>query len=121
VLVVQFRLRWIGSAPWAHRIFRSTCTVNTPLFAGFPGFVSKLWMFDSGTGVYRGLYQWDGAEQARAYAERLCQVLRLVCVSSSIDYQVTPGVSRSRVLTWAAAHGDHPSGWWVTRLGSTAA
>ncbi len=32
--------------------------MHTPLFAGFPGFRSKLWIDDVETGVYRGVYEW---------------------------------------------------------------
>jgi hypothetical protein len=40
-LVVSFRLRWIHG--WGHTLFRMESILNTPLFVGFPGFVSKLW------------------------------------------------------------------------------
>ncbi|GAA4542085.1 hypothetical protein [Pseudonocardia xishanensis] len=94
VLVVCFRLRGIGRARWAHAVFRRTCVVNTPLFAGFPGFRDKLWMYDASTGVYRGVYLWDGAERARWYAERLRRVLELVAVRGTIDYTVVRGTRR---------------------------
>ena len=42
VLVVEFRLRFVHG--WSHTLFRWESLVNTPLFAGFPGFVSKLWL-----------------------------------------------------------------------------
>ena len=42
VLVVAFRLRWVRG--WGHAVFRAESLLNTPLFAGFPGFVSKLWL-----------------------------------------------------------------------------
>ncbi|MFC5951969.1 hypothetical protein ACFQH9_27265 [Pseudonocardia lutea] len=95
VLVVRFRLRWIGRARWAHTVFRSTCVVNTPLFAGFPGFVTKLWLADPWTGVYRGLYEWDGAERAEWYATSLAHVLALVSVRGSIAHEVVRGVDRA--------------------------
>ncbi|MCW0214142.1 MAG: hypothetical protein OJJ54_12350 [Pseudonocardia sp.] len=99
VLVVCFRLRWIGRVRWAHAVFRRTCIVNTPLFAGFPGFHDKLWLHDRATGVYRGLYEWDGAERARCYAERLRRVLELVAVPGTIGYTVVPGVRRTPYVT----------------------
>ncbi|MBN9110741.1 MAG: hypothetical protein J0I34_18420 [Pseudonocardia sp.] len=98
LLVVAFRLRWVGNRRWAHAVFRTTCVVNTPLFAGFPGFVSKLWLTDRSTGVYRGLYEWDGASAAKAYVLRLAQVLRLVTVPGSVSYAVVEGVDRAEVL-----------------------
>ncbi|SRR6266568_2118107 len=42
VLVVEFRLRLVRG--WGHAVFRWESLFNTPLFVGFPGFVSKLWM-----------------------------------------------------------------------------
>jgi hypothetical protein len=35
----------------AARLFRRECVLHTPLFAGFPGFRSKLWIDDTETGV----------------------------------------------------------------------
>ncbi len=98
VLVVRFRLRWIGSARWAHAVFRRTCVVNTPLFAGFPGFVTKLWLTDPGTGVYRGLYEWDGADSAEQYARCLARVLALVAEPGSIGHRTLPGADRRRFV-----------------------
>jgi hypothetical protein len=98
VLEVRFRLRWIGRHPALHRVFVTTCIVNTPLFAGFPGFVRKQWMVDPETFVYRGLYDWDGADRARWYADRLRRVLALVCVPGSVDYTVVPGLGVDEVL-----------------------
>jgi hypothetical protein len=42
VHVVAFRLRLVRG--WAHQAFRWESLLNTPLFVGFPGFVSKLWL-----------------------------------------------------------------------------
>ncbi|MFZ2529810.1 MAG: hypothetical protein WAX14_19485 [Rhodococcus sp. (in: high G+C Gram-positive bacteria)] len=42
VLVVAFRLRGVRGR--GHAVFRAESLLNTPLFAGFPGFVSKLWL-----------------------------------------------------------------------------
>src|SRR5436190_12570183 len=43
VLVVTFRLRWVRGR-LGHGAFRVESLLNTPLFVGFPGFVSKLWL-----------------------------------------------------------------------------
>ena len=59
VLVVAFRLRWVRGR--GHALFRVESVLNTPLFVGFPGFVSKLWLANDENGVYRGFYEWDGA------------------------------------------------------------
>src|SRR5690606_8532239 len=63
VLVVAFRLRLVHSRR-AHAAFRLESVLNTPLFAGFPGFCSKLWLAQDTHGVYRGLYEWDGPDRA---------------------------------------------------------
>src|SRR5690606_8397091 len=55
VLVVAFRLRLLGRAGLGHALFRRLSIVNTPLFAGFPGFTTKLWLADAVTGEYRGV------------------------------------------------------------------
>ena len=47
-----------------HALFRWESLLNTPLFVGFPGFVSKLWLADDEHGFYRGLYEWNGPARA---------------------------------------------------------
>jgi len=99
VLVVEFRLR--GVRGWGHAAFRWESLLNTPLFAGFPGFVSKLWLAHDEQGRYRGLYQWDGPRRADHYARALWRVLALVSVRGSIHYVVLPGLYRDDVLARA--------------------
>ena len=96
VLIVCFRLRWIRG--WGHRAFRAESLLNTPLFVGFPGFVSKLWLANDEHGVYRGVYQWNDASLADGYARALWRVLALVCTPGSIHYVVMPGRRRDEVL-----------------------
>jgi hypothetical protein len=96
VLVVAFRLRAVRGR--GHAVFRWESLLNTPLFVGFPGFVSKLWLAHDDHGVYRGLYQWDGPGRAEAYARALWRVLALVSVPGSIHYQVLPRLRRDDVL-----------------------
>jgi hypothetical protein len=94
VLVVQFRLRAFGHRRWLHALFRRECILHTPLFAGFPGFQSKLWISDTATGVYRGLYEWDGAERAADYADHLVRLLIPLSTRGSVRYHVIPGIQR---------------------------
>ena len=113
VLVVAFTLRLVRGR--AHRLFEAESILNTPLFVGFPGFVSKLWCAHDTFGAYRGLYEWDGAEQARKYAAALWRILELVSVPGSISYKVLPGLRRDEVLAdparmLAASSSDHA--WW---------
>ncbi len=116
VLVVEFRLR--GVRGWGHAAFRRESLLNTPLFAGFPGFVSKLWLAHDGQGRYRGLYQWDGARRADHYARALWRVLALVSVPGSIHYIVLPGLYRDDVLARAELLDPAPAAaldaaaWW---------
>jgi len=96
VLVVAFRLRWVRG--WGHAVFRAESLLNTPLFVGFPGFVSKLWLAHDENGVYRGFYEWNDARLADAYVRALWWVLALVSVRGSIHYVVLPGLRRDDVL-----------------------
>jgi hypothetical protein len=113
VLVVGFRLRAVRG--WGHAVFRWESLLNTPLFAGFPGLVSKLWLADDQHGRYRGLYEWDGPQQAEAYARALWRVLALVSVPGSIHYVVLPGLRRDELLArpevLAGAAAD-AAAWW---------
>ena len=79
-------------------LFRSLSLLNTPLFAGFPCFVSKLWMAHDSHGVYRGVYEWDGPVLAENYARALWRVLALVSVPGTIHYQIAPGLHRDELL-----------------------
>lgn len=111
LLVVEFRLRGVSGV--GHRLFRWESLLNTPLFVGFPGFVSKLWVSHDERGAYRGVYEWDGPGAAEDYARALYRVLALVSVPSSIRYAVLPGLRRDAVL--AAPRSAVPEGgldWW---------
>ena len=114
VLVVEFRLRGVRGR--GHALFRWESLFNTPLFVGFPGLVSKLWLAADEYGTYRGLYEWDGAARAESYARALWRVLELVSVPGSIHYRVVPGLGRDEFL--ARPDLSHPepnveaSAWW---------
>lgn len=112
VLVVGFRLRAIHGSR-AHALFRFESRFNTPLFVGFPGFVSKLWLACDAQGLYRGVYEWDGPDRAESYARALWRVLALVSTAESICYQVLPGLRRDELLSrpqrLSAQAGDQ---WW---------
>ncbi len=114
VLVVCFRLRGVRRT-WAHALFRTESELNTVLFAGFPGLVSKLWLHHDENGFYRGFYQWDGVERAVAYARALWWVLAVVSQAESIHYAVLPGLDRDEVLQNPAQIDSliaAPRGWW---------
>jgi len=113
VLIVEFRLRAVHGR--RHAAFRLESMLNTPLFVGFPGFVSKLWLAHDDRGRYRGMYEWDGPRLAENYARALWRVLALVSVRGSVHYVVLPGLRRDaalaqpHVLPGAAV--DAPA-WW---------
>jgi hypothetical protein len=96
VLVVAFRLRWVRG--WGHAFFRAESLLNTPLFVGFPGLVSKLWLAHDENDVYRGFYQWNQSRLADRYVRALWWVLALVSDHQSIHYVVLPGLRRDDVL-----------------------
>jgi hypothetical protein len=116
VLVVQFRLRAFGHRRWLHALFRRECILHTPLFAGFPGFKSKLWISDTATGTYRGLYEWDGAEGAVDYADHLVRLLIPLSTRGSVRYHVIPGIRRQDLFgaSGPAVTGQEPGAdaWW---------
>jgi hypothetical protein len=113
VLVVEFRLRAVRGR--GHAAFRVESVLNTPLFAGFPGFVSKLWLAHDERGRYRGVYEWDGPRLAEDYARALWRVLALVSVRGSVHYVVLPGLRRDVLLdrpdALAGAAAD-AAAWW---------
>src|SRR5690242_19873154 len=113
VLVVEFRLRAVRGR--GHAAFRAESLLNTPLFVGYPGFASKLWLAADERGRYRGLYEWDDARRAEAYVRALWRVLALVSVPGSIHYVVLPGLRRDEVLERPQILADAAAGtvdWW---------
>lgn len=114
VLVVAFRLRAVRGL--GHAAFRRESLLNTPLFAGFPGFVSKLWLADDERGRYRGLYEWDDPELADHYARALWRVLALVSVPGSVHYVVLPGLHRDALLDQPQLAGGDEAWWRLTEV-----
>ena len=107
VLVVGFRLRLVRGR--AHAVVRPASELTTPLFVGFPGFASKLWLAHDGHGRYRGVYEWDGAGPAEDYARTLWRLLALVSVPGSVGYHVLPDLTRDVALDFPVAG---PPAWW---------
>lgn len=117
-LVVAFRLRLVRGR--AHALFRGESLLNTPLFVGFPGFTSKLWLAHDEQGRYRGVYEWDGAQRAEHYARSLWRVLALVSEPGSIRYAVVPGRRRDDVMAERRpVEGLEPDDatWWRAAAG----
>jgi hypothetical protein len=110
VLVVGFKLVLLRGR--AHRVFRWASILNTPLFVGFPGYVSKLWMAHDEHGFYRGIYEWDGPGRAERYARALWRVLALGSVRGSIHYRVVPGMHRDEFLRNPPGSSNGAVDWW---------
>jgi hypothetical protein len=96
VLVVEFRLRAVRGR--GHALFRAESWLNGPLFAGFPGLLTKWWVAADQHGVYRGIYEYDGPERADAYARALWWVLAVVSARGTVRHVVVPGARRADVL-----------------------
>jgi hypothetical protein len=102
VLQPRFHLRGFGpNRRIMHAIFRRVCIVTTPFFVGLSGYRSKLWMVDPATGDFAGLYEWNGVEEARAYADGLAKILRLLSSPGSVSYEL---VDDMRVADYLAAN-----------------
>ena len=113
LLVIQFRLAALGSNRVLHAAFRRECVLHTPLFAGFAGFRSKLWIDDVETGVYRGVYQWQGGDLARHYAGRMVALLAPFSNTGTARYQVVEGLERDEFLLHPELVQGHEQGdWW---------
>ena len=113
LLVIQFRLAALGSNRMLHAAFRRECALHTPLFAGFPGFRSKLWIDDVETGVYRGVYEWQGGDLARHYAARMVALLAPFSNAGTARYQVVEGLRRDDFLLHPELAPDNMEGdWW---------
>jgi hypothetical protein len=100
ILHPRFALPGFGPAHLRrHQLFRVACILTTPFFVGLDGFRSKLWMVDPGTGDFAGLYEWDDAASARAYAEGLERVLRAIAVEGSVTHDLADAPSVGAYLS----------------------
>ncbi len=124
LLVIRFRLAFLDDLRPLHAGFRRECLIHTPLFAGFRGFRSKLWLEDEDTRIYRGVYQWDGAKDAATYAARMVGLLAPFSNRGTAQSQLVPGLTRSDyLLDPDVTTGGASDGWWrlahrATRAGS---
>jgi hypothetical protein len=88
VLVVGFRLRVLRSNTLLHWLFQRACILTTPFWSGFRGFRVKLWMVDSRTKNYLGIYDWAGVETAQTYIAALVRVLRPLSTPGAVWYNL---------------------------------
>jgi hypothetical protein len=111
VLVVRFRMRMLRG-PLGQAYFRAVSLLNTPLFAGFPGFATKLWLAADEHGAYRGLYEWDDVELAEQYVRALWWPLAVISEVDSIRYRILPGRRRDDVVLDRDGRVDDDDAWW---------
>ena len=89
VLVVWFRLRMIPPGARRRRwLFERLCIFNTVLFAGFDGYLVKLWMVSPSTSDYAGLYSWESAAKAEQYGRYITALLRPLSRRDSVGYTI---------------------------------
>lgn len=115
LIAVRFRLRLLGSSRIAHWLFRVESLLNTLLFAAHRGFQTKLWLTDLETGYYRGIYEWQGRDDAIDYAETLRVVLRPWVQAGTFAYRVIEDRSRGDYLEGVSPDemSVEDSGWWL--------
>ena len=88
-LAVWFRLRSIPPGARVRRwLFERLCIANTLLFAGFDGYLVKLWMVDPVTSEYAGLYSWASSGEAERYGSYITAVLRPISQPGSVGFRV---------------------------------
>lgn len=101
VLAFRFHLRFMPRLirPIVVRVFEPLSILTTPFFAGLPGFRTKLWLFEHGTGDYMGVYGWETAEQAERYARELRRLMDRISVPGSVAYEVVEETPLSEYVT----------------------
>ena len=98
-LAVWFRLWAVPPGASVRRfLFERGCIVNTLLFAGFDGYLVKLWMVAPATSDYAGLYSWASSEEADRYARYITTILRPLSTNDSVGYEVLPDVTLDEYL-----------------------
>jgi hypothetical protein len=99
-LTVWFHLWAIPAGARIHQfLFERLCVANTLLFAGFDGYLVKLWMVDPQTADYAGLYSWSSAEEAETYGRYITAMLRPLSSRGSVGYRVLPDVALEDYLS----------------------
>jgi len=116
MLVVRFRLRFIGTSRLGHALFRFESLFNTLLFAAHTGFHTKLWLTDLDTGFYRGIYEWQDRGSAVEYAETLRVVLAPWAQDGSFAFQVIE-TTRDEFFSGheTGRVGTSSNEWWLAK------
>jgi len=64
IQIINFHLRGVSEAD-----YRALCDEVAPAFAEVPGLVSKVWLENSTTNTYGGVYTWASREAMDEYAK----------------------------------------------------
>jgi len=103
VLIVNFNLRGLDEAQ-----YERLCDEVAPAFAKIPGLLNKLWLKNSDTGTYGGVYIFESRDALNRFQES--DLFRSLAVNKSLmhitadDFEVLAAPTRvtSRVLTAVA-------------------
>jgi len=90
VLIVNFNLKDVDEAQYARM-----CDAVAPAFAAIPGLASKLWLKNSDTGTYGGVYIFESRDALNRFQETGEASFQ----DPSIDW------SRIRAISFAYPHG----------------
>lgn len=64
IQIVNFRLKGVSEADYA-----GLCDNIAPSYAAVPGLVRKIWLANSTTGTYGGVYVWRDKQSMEEFAE----------------------------------------------------
>lgn len=90
-------------------LFERLSIINTLLFAGFDGYLVKLWMVDPLTSDYAGLYTWRDAESAAVYGRYITSVIRLFSAAGSVGFEIAPNIALAELVVKPADKQPSPS------------
>jgi heme-degrading monooxygenase HmoA len=104
VLIVNFNLKDVDEAQYARM-----CDAVAPAFAAVPGLASKLWIKNSDTGTYGGVYIFESRDALNRFQET--DLFRSLAVNKNLtnitadDFEVLEAPTRvtGRILTAVAS------------------
>jgi hypothetical protein len=104
VLIVNFNLKDVDEAQYARM-----CDAIAPAFAAVPGLASKLWIKNSDTGTYGGVYIFESRDALNRFEET--DLFRSLAVNKNLtnitaeDFEVLEAPTRvtGRILTAVAS------------------
>jgi len=104
VLIVNFNLKDVDEAQYARM-----CDAVAPAFAAVPGLASKLWIKNSDTGTYGGVYIFESRDALNRFEET--DLFRSLAVNKNLtnitaeDFEVLEAPTRvtGRILTAVAS------------------